>query len=112
MHPHRAVRPGLATPSGELVLLAARRGNKHLRGAFEAEAGDALLLQGTWDDLDRHAAIGRVVPVSNPAELRRSIPLGRGAVRALVILGLMIVLLAGGFVAPTVAGMIPWRRPS
>ena len=99
--------PGMATPSGDLILLAARRGGENLTGKdFVARAGDALLLQGPWDDLDRHTSNGRVIPVDSPVRLRRAIPLGRGARRTLVIVGAMVVLLATGVVPSAAATLL------
>ncbi|WP_344090085.1 SLC13 family permease [Microbacterium deminutum] len=101
------VYPGMATPEGELVILAARRGDSELRGqAITVQAGDALLLQGSWDDLTRHAESSGVLVVDSPTRLRRSVPLGRGARRALVILAAMVALLATGIVPPAVAGLL------
>lgn len=100
---------GMATPSGDLVLLAARRGSEQLKGSdIIVQAGDALLLQGTWDDLARHteAPGAKVLPVDGPGRLRRSVPLGRGAKRAMVILAAMVVLLAIGVVPPAVAALL------
>lgn len=97
--------PGMATPSGDLILLAARRGEERLDRGFEVRSGDTLLLQGAWDDLDRHASSGRVIPVHSPLRLRRAVPLGRGAKRALVVLGAMVLLLATGVVPPAVAAL-------
>lgn len=102
-----ALTPGMATPSGDLVLLAARRGEDELRGrTFVAQAGDALLLQGAWDDLARHTSSGRVLAVHPTAELKRSVPLGRGAARAIAITAGMVALLATGIVPPAVAALL------
>lgn len=98
--------PGMATPSGDLVLLAARRGDKRMPEGFTAEEGDSLLLQGSWDDLDTHAHDGRVLPVKEPEALRRSVPLGAGAKRAMIILAIMVVLLATGIVPPAAAALL------
>ncbi len=98
---------GMATPSGDLVLLAARRGGDELKGQdIIVQAGDALLLQGTWDDLARHAASPEIIAVDSPEVLRRSVPLGRRAPQALIILGAMVVLLATGLVPPSVAALL------
>lgn len=99
--------PGMSTPSGDLVVLGARRGSEVLNERdFRLHAGDALLLQGSWDDLTRHTSGPDVMVVDAPSALRRSIPLGRGAKRAMVILGLMVVLLATGLVPPAAAAML------
>ena len=98
---------GMAAPGGELVILAARRGDEQLKGQdITIQAGDVLLMQGTWDDLTRHAEKTGVLVVDPPARLRRSVPLGRGAKRSLVVLAAMIVLLATGVVPPVVAGLL------
>ncbi|MGN7948653.1 SLC13 family permease [Microbacterium sp. 22215] len=98
---------GMTTPSGDLVILGARRGEDHLDGAdVTLRAGDALLLQGAWEDLARHT-IGRdVLAVDSTEDLRRGVPLGRGWVRAVVILAVMVVLLATGAVPAAVAALI------
>ncbi|WP_214467832.1 SLC13 family permease [Microbacterium flavescens] len=98
---------GMAAPDGDLVILAARRGDEELKGQeITIQAGDVLLMQGTWDDLARHAAGSGVLVVDSPARLRRSVPLGRGAKRSLAVLAGMIVLLATGIVPPVVAGLL------
>lgn len=100
--------PGMATPSGDLVVLSARRGDQVLHDAeITLHAGDALLLQGSWDDLTRHTEETQsLMVVDSPSELRRSVPLGRGAYRAIVILALMVALLATGLVPPAAAAML------
>lgn len=101
------VFPGMATPSGDLVVLGARRGPDQLGAPDDTlEAGDALLLQGSWDDLDRHTRGGDVLVVDDPVLLRRSVPLGTGARRTLVILGAMIVLLATGVFPAAVTALL------
>ncbi len=98
---------GMVTPSGDLVLLAARRGEEHLKGAeFTVQVGDVLLLQGTWDDLTKQTAGPNVLVVDAPTQLRRSVPLGKGARRAMVILAVMVLLLATGLVPPAVAALL------
>jgi len=102
-----SLSPGMATPSGDLFLLAARRGEHELTAKeFTVEAGDALLLQGTWDDLERHTSDGGVLPVDSPQALRRTVPIGAGARRSLIILAAMVVLLATGLVPPVVAALM------
>lgn len=102
-----AVSPGMKTPSGDLVVLAVRRGDDLLKGPdVTVQMGDVLLLQGTWDELSRHAAAPGVLAVDAPEMMRRSVPLGSGAKRALVILGLMVVLLSTGLVPAAVAALL------
>ena len=98
---------GMTTKKGDLVVLAARRGEEQLKGAeFVVQAGDALLLQGAWDELARRASEPGVLAVDDPSQLRRSVPLGRGAKRAAVILLAMVVLLATGLVPPAIAALL------
>lgn len=101
------VCPGMATPDGELAILAARRGDQELKGQdITVQAGDALLLQGPWDELARHADSAGVLVVDSPAQLRRSVPLAHGARRSLIVLVAMVVLLATGLVPPAVAALL------
>ena len=99
--------PGMSTPSGDLVVLGLHRSGERVtqRGA-RLRAGDALLLRGSWEHLVAHTAGPEVLVVDDPAHLRRAVPLGSGAKRALVILGSMVVLLATGAVPPAVAGVL------
>ena len=99
---------GMTTPSGDLVILAARRGDETLEGTDSTlRAGDILLLDGTWEDLSRHTADDReVLVVDSPERLRRGIPLGSGARRTIVISGLMIVLLVTGWLPSSIVGLL------
>jgi len=47
-----------------------------------------------------------VLVVNDPASLRRGIPMGKGAKRSLVILGVMILLLVTGWVPPAIAALL------
>ncbi len=102
------LKPGMATPAGDLVLLAARRGSEQLKGVdVTVQAGDALLLQGSWDDLEQQTKSSEgLLAVDTPQRLRRSVPLAVGARRTLVILAAMVLLLATGAVPPAVAGLL------
>jgi len=111
----RTVCAGMTTRDENLVILALRRGEEdgpnasrgtEVAGSMTLQAGDAVLVQGPWDALDRYAASPDVIAVTAPRSLQRAVPLGRGARRALVILGLMVVLLATGLVPPAVAGLL------
>jgi di/tricarboxylate transporter len=100
------VFPGMVTESGDLIVLGVQRGGEELPGEHALETGDTLLLQGTWSDLDRHLAGDEVLVVDPPELVRRAVPLGAGAKRALVVLAAMVVLLATGAVPPAVAGLL------
>lgn len=98
---------GMATPSGDLVVLAVQRAGDDLKGTDDTlRAGDTLLLSGTWEKLQEHTfGSDEVLVVDDPARLRRGVPLGRGAKRAIAILIGMVVLLATGIVPAAIAGL-------
>ena len=99
--------PGMATPSGDLVVLAVQRAGDPLTGPEDTlRAGDTLLLSGTWEKLQQHTSNPtEVLVVDDPASLRRAVPLGVGAKRAVVILLGMVLLLATGIVPAAIAGL-------
>lgn len=107
----RKVFPGMTTLRENLVIIAVRRnGERHASpDEDDAEAlrpGDSLLVRGPWDALERYVRLPGIIPVTEPQSLRRAVPLGRGARRAIGILGAMVVLLAPGLVPPVVAGLL------
>jgi di/tricarboxylate transporter len=102
------VFPGMVTESGDLIILAVQRAGFEV-GPEKAtlQAGDTLLLQGTWKALDVHLNDPEVLVVNSPDVVRRqAVPLGAGARQAIVILLAMVVLLATGIVPPAVAGLL------
>lgn len=104
----QVVFPGMAARSGDLMVLAIQRGGDDLGGRpIALAAGDHLLLQGTWQALDKHLADPQVLVVDSPEVVRRqALALGPGATQAIGILCLLIVLLATNLVPPAIAGMI------
>lgn len=103
----RHLFPGMATPSGDLVVVGLQRGGEDLTDPKAIlQAGDTLLLTGTWDQLQAETAGPEVLVVDDPASLRRSVPLGVGARAAVVILAAMVVLLATGLVPAAIAGLL------
>ena len=101
------VFPGEVTDSGDLVILGVQRQGSDLPGETTLAAGDTLLMQGDWGALEYHLDDPEVVLVDDPALVRRqAVPLGPGAAQALVVLAGMVILLAGGFVPPAVAGLL------
>jgi di/tricarboxylate transporter len=104
----RDVFPGMVTDSGDLVVRAVHRDGENLGPEPMAlEAGDALLLEGTWSALAEHLDDPDVVVVHDPDAVRRqAVPLGPGAKRAIAVLVVMVVLLATGAVPPAVAGLL------
>ena len=102
------VFPGMVTESGDLLVIAVQRHGSGLADApTKLQAGDTLLLQGTWKALDVHLDDPDVLVVNSPEIVRRqAVPLGSGAMQAIVILLGMVVLLATGLVPPAVAGLL------
>ena len=98
--------PGMVTESGDLVVLAVQRKGEALPGETVLAVGDSLLLQGTWGALEHHLDDPEVLVVDEPELIRRQVPLGPGAKRALLVLAAMVVLLATGAVPPAVAGLL------
>jgi len=101
-----AAFPGMVTDSGDLVVLAVQRREEEIAGETALEAGDTLLLRGTWGALDYHLEDPDVLVVDEPREIRRQVvPLGLGAKRALLALAGMVLLLATGIAPPAIAGL-------
>ncbi len=102
------VFPGMATESGDLIILAVQRqGEPAAPAEVTLAAGDTLLLEGSWGALDEHLDDPDVLVVDAPDALRRQVvPLGQGARRALAVLAVMVVLLATGAVPAAVAGAL------
>jgi di/tricarboxylate transporter len=99
--------PGMVTPSGDLVVLAIQRGGVDLTSGTKLEPGDTLLLQGTWEAMETRLEPAEVLVVDSPELVRRqALPMGPGAQTTLVILAVMVVLLATGFVPASVAGLL------
>jgi di/tricarboxylate transporter len=97
---------GMVTESGDLVVLAVQRRGEELPGEAVLAVGDTLLLQGTWGALEEQLEGSEVLVVDQPHIVRRQIPLGVGAKRALVVIAAMVALLATGAVPPAVAGLL------
>lgn len=108
------VFPGMVTDSGDLIILAVQRGAAEIAAdsaskdsGIVLQAGDTMLLQGTWKALDIHLDDPDVLVVSSPELVRRqAVPMGPGAKQAIVILFAMVFLLATGIVPPAVAGLL------
>ena len=100
--------PGMVTESGDLIILAISRADVTLDAReTQLQAGDTLLLQGTWKALDERLDDPDVLVVNAPDLVRRqAVPMGPGATPAVIILLVMVVLLATGVVPTAVAGML------
>jgi di/tricarboxylate transporter len=99
--------PGMVTPSGDLVVLAVQRQGEDLAAREPLATGDTMLLQGTWAALDARLAAPEVLVVNSPDLVRRqAVPMGQGAMRALAVLAVMVLLLATGIVPAAIAGLL------
>ena len=89
------------------MVLAVQRGGADLLSGEPLAAGDILLLQGTWDALDRNLAPPEVVVVNSPDLVRRqALPMGPGSLATLGVLVAMVVLLATGLLPAAVVGLL------
>ena len=103
------VFPGMVTSSGDFVILAVQRRCEDLGlDPSRLAVGDTMLLQGTWDRLERGLETsGEVLVVDQPSTVRRqAVPMGPGSRRALVILLAMVVVLATGVMTAAVAAVL------
>ncbi|MGY3380026.1 di/tricarboxylate transporter [Arthrobacter sp. TE12231] len=102
------VYPGMITASGALVVLAHQRpGDQLSRERATVAAGDMMLLQGAWSALDKHTVDHDVMLVDSPDAIRRqTVPLGPGAVPALIVLAAMVIMLSTSIVPAPVAALL------
>ena len=99
----------MITESGDFVVLAIQRGGENLdRGPTPLAVGDTMLLQGTWDALDRSVESDRdVLVVDSPSLVRRqAVALGPRAWWAISILVVMVILLATDAVPAVEAALL------
>lgn len=101
------VRPGLVV-DGRVVVLAVQRQGKDRGGkSTMLQAGDLLLLEGPWDELDAGIKRDGFLVVNDPDLVRRqAVPLGKHSARAIVILAAMVVAMATGVMAPVMAALL------
>ena len=99
---------GMVTESGDLVVIAIQRGGIDVGAEpVQLQAGDTMLLQGSWKALDTRLADPQVLVVNSPDLVRRqAVPLGAGAWGAIGVLGAMVFCLATGLVPAAVAGIL------
>jgi di/tricarboxylate transporter len=99
--------PGMATEDGDLMVLAIQRGGVECQEPVMLRAGDHLLLQGTWQALDRYLSDPKVLVVDSPEVVQKqAVALGPGAYSALAILLLLVVLLAFNIVPAPIAAVV------
>src|SRR5690606_16644868 len=71
------------------------------------DAGDTLLLEGTWEALDVNLEDPDILVVDSPEAVRRqAAPIGAPAKKTLAVLAAMVVLLVTGVVPAVVAGLL------
>ncbi len=104
----QSVFAGMSALDGDLLLLGVQRSGEDItQWPHVLTSGDHLLLQGTWQALDKHLADPQVLVVDSPEVVRRqAVPLALGAKEAIGILLLLVVLLATGWVPSAVAGLV------
>lgn len=102
------VFPGMATDSGELVVLSVQRnGEQPESETVTLAAGDVLLLEGPWRALDERLDRDEVLVVDPPADVRRQVvALGPGARRTLAVAAAFVALLASGAIPAAAAGLL------
>lgn len=100
------VFPGMVRDQELVILAVSHHGSDTGSGPVRLEAGDALLLYGSWSAFDAIVDDRDVVVVDSPDLLRRQVPLGPKAREAAIVLVAMVVLLALGLVPPAVAGLL------
>jgi di/tricarboxylate transporter len=105
--------PGMMTEDGNLMVLAIQRGGNEMRQnemrqePVVVQAGDHLLMQGTWKALDQYLADPKVLVVDSPEVVQKqAVSLGQGAYAAIAILLLLVVLLAFNLVSAPVAAVL------
>ena len=101
------VFPGMVTAAGDLAVMAVQRRGEDLVGEVTLEAGDHLLIQGSWSALQRNEGRAGVLVVDRPDTVRRQlVPLGAGAKSVLAIVVAMVTAIATGLMAPAVATVL------
>jgi di/tricarboxylate transporter len=114
------VFPGMSARDGDLMVLAVQRGGEEVRagpthrageqeaaGPITLQVGDHLLLQGTWQALDKHLADPQVIVVDSPEVVRRqAIPLGHRAWEAVAVLVALVVMLVGNWFPAALVAVI------
>jgi di/tricarboxylate transporter len=101
------VFPGMLSRDCDLMILAVQRGGENLAATpTQLAVGDTILLQGTWQALDKKLANPRVLVVDSPEVVRRqAVALGAGAKEAIAILAVLVILLSTALVPPAIAGL-------
>jgi di/tricarboxylate transporter len=99
--------PGMVTESGDLIVVGVQRNGEDIGPQpVKLQAGDHVLLQGSWQALDKRLADPEVLIVDAPDMVRRqAVPLTAGAWSMLAIVAAMVVVLATGLL-PAAVGVL------
>jgi di/tricarboxylate transporter len=101
------LEPSRVIDGGLIILGISRGGEDTGAGATRIRQGDSMLVEGSWDALGAAERSHDLLVVDSPELIKRqNVPLGRGALPAMVILIGMIILLATGIVPPALAALV------
>jgi len=103
----QTVFPGMVRDDERVILAVHRLGRDRGPAQTVLAEGDTLLIQGSWDALDRTTEDPDVLVVDSPDLVRQqAAPVGPAGYRAVAVLAGMVILLAAGVVQPAVAGLL------
>lgn len=101
------VFPGMQRGPDLMILAVQRLGQDRGDRSTTIAVGDALLVQGSWPGIEALSDDRSVLVVDSPEMLRRqAVPLGPRSYQAIGVLVAMVVLLAFGWVPPSIAGLL------
>lgn len=97
----------LVARDGAQVEMLQRQGEDRGDDSTVLRAGDLLLLEGPWDELDAGIKRDGFLVVNDPELVKRqAVPLERRSARAIVTLTVMIALMETGAMAPVMAALL------
>ena len=103
----QTVFPGMVRDDERVILAVHRLGRDRGPAQTVLAEGDTLLIQGSWDALDRPTEDPDVLVVDSPDLVRQqAAPVGPAGYKAVAVLAGMVILLAAGLVQPAVAGLL------
>jgi di/tricarboxylate transporter len=103
----QTVFPGMVRDDDKVILAVHRLGRDRGPAQTVLAEGDTLLIQGSWDALDRTTADPDVLVVDSPDLVRaQAAPIGPQGYKAVAVLAGMVILLAAGVMQPAVAGLL------
>jgi di/tricarboxylate transporter len=103
----QTVFPGMVRADEKVILAVHRLGRDRGSAQTMLAEGDTLLIQGTWDALDRTTEDPDVLVVDSPDLVRaQAAPVGPAGYKAVAVLAGMVILLAAGLVQPVVADLL------